>query len=70
VAGRIDEDRGRAMFWTKLGGGLAIFGAVFAVATFIVPAGGAIERLLLVTAGISGSALLFWGTQQRAASNA
>ena len=47
------------MFWAKLGGGLTIFGTVFAVATFLVSAGTLLERLILAAAVVSASALLY-----------
>ena len=47
--------------WAKLGGALAIFGAVFAVVTFVVPVGSQLERFAVAALAVAGSALLYQG---------
>ncbi|MGH3836371.1 MAG: hypothetical protein ACRDSF_11810 [Pseudonocardiaceae bacterium] len=56
------KDR-RNTFWTVLGALLAIFGAAFAVVTYIVPVESAIEKLALSLVVVSVSILIFRAIQ-------
>lgn len=56
------EDR-HSTFWTVLGALLAVFGAAFAVVTYIVPVESTIEKLALSLVVVSASALIFRAIQ-------
>ncbi len=53
-----DKDK-RNTFWTVLGALLAIFGAAFAVVTYVVPVETTIEKLALSLVVVSVSILIF-----------
>ncbi|MCA1675207.1 MAG: hypothetical protein LC799_24450 [Actinobacteria bacterium] len=54
-----EESQSHGSFWGKLGGLLAIFGAVFSVTTFVAPVESTMQKLALSVLVVSASSMMY-----------
>lgn len=54
-----EESQSHGLFWGKLSGLLAIFGAVFSITTFVVPVESTVQKLALSVLVVSASSMMY-----------